>query len=543
MVALFICADQFGAVHNLGTFMLHLSAKVALSALMALVLQQTIRLDVSLVTVGARVTDSRGRDVRGLKAEDFVVTEDGVPQRISFFSDEPQAITLGIVFDRSSSMEANQKIDRAKDAAQALVKVARDGSEFFFIGFNEKVRVVTDFTFDRQEVLSAVAKTEPDGSTSLYDAILEGLTMGSRARLPRQVLVIISDGADQHSTHELREIIDIVRDSATQIYTIGYFSKEEEQLFRSSAEKFSLTNGAEVDNPRLALRRIAEESGALSFFPRSDEELVKAVAQISEDLVTQYSLGFSPPAGDDKTYRQLNVNIKGDRYQIRSRPGYGVREFSRGSSRPKGEGSLAHEMKVERRDGRVVYREDFKDSSSGWPERESARYIGDGYRLSGNDIVVSAGPELKNFKASLSVLVEDTLPPSNPLPRVGERALPTTGIPANPAGGGLVFRHTGSSYYALIIYPPNGLRQGLAVVMHSNTAKPTEMARWPLLNRPSIRRDIQVRCVQRVCEFSEGGAVLGRLNNVAVESGRLGLILSAKGAASFQNLNAEEMEQ
>jgi Ca-activated chloride channel family protein len=521
--------------------MLHLSANVALSALIAVLVQQTIRVDVSLVTVGARVTDSRGRDVRGLKVEDFIVTEDGVRQRISSFSDEPQPITLGIVFDRSSSMEANQKIDRAKDAAQALVQVAREGSEFFFIGFNEKVRVAADFTFNRQEVLSAIANTEPDGSTSLYDAILQGLTMGSRAKLPRQVLVIISDGADQHSTHELQEIIDIVRDSATQIYAIGYFSKEEEQMFRSSAEKFSLTNGAEVDNPRLALRRIAEESGALSFFPRSDEELSKAVAQISEDLVTQYSLGFYPQASDDKTYRQLNVAIKGDQFKIRSRPGYGVREFSSGSRRPKGESTLAHEMKVERRDGRLVYREDFKDSGSGWPDRESARYVGEGYRLSGNDIVVSAGPEFRDFKASLSVSVEDTLPPSNPLPRVGELALPTTGIPGNPAGGGLVFRHTGFSYYALVIYPPNGLRQGFAVVMHSNTTKPTEMARWPLLNRPSMRRDIQVQCAQRVCEFYEGGALLGRLNNVAAESGRLGLVLSARGAASFQNLHADEI--
>ena len=76
--------------------------------------------------------------------------------------------------------------------------------------------------------------------------------------------------------------------------------------------------------------------------------------------------------------------------------------------------------------------------------------------------------------------------------------------------------------------------------MHSNTAKLTEMARWSLLNRPSIRRDIQVQCVERVCEFYEGGALLGRLNNVAAASGRLGLVLSATGSASFQNLFAEQ---
>src|SRR5438045_6354417 len=92
--------------------------------LMALLLlpQDTLQVKVSLITVGVRVTDSRNRYVPNLKAENFTVYDDGVLQKIEFFSAEEQPITLGIVFDHSASMLDNLKIDRAKEAAGALVR-------------------------------------------------------------------------------------------------------------------------------------------------------------------------------------------------------------------------------------------------------------------------------------------------------------------------------------------------------------------------------------------------------------------------------------
>ena len=84
-----------------------------------LFVQDTLRVSVSLVTVGVRVTDG-DRDVRGLKEQDFTVFDDGIPQKIEFFAEAQQPITLGILFDRSDSMRYNEKIDRAKEAALTL---------------------------------------------------------------------------------------------------------------------------------------------------------------------------------------------------------------------------------------------------------------------------------------------------------------------------------------------------------------------------------------------------------------------------------------
>src|SRR5687767_11638035 len=211
--------------------------------LLLLAQEQTLRVKVSLVTVGVRVTDSRGKDVRGLKAGNFSVYEDGVAQKVEFFSSEEQPITLGILLDRSNSMAENSKLERAKEAARSLVDAGRKGSEFFYVTFDDRVKLGADLNTDRKAIDDAIAATSLGGGTSLYDAILEGLRHCSRARLPRQVLVVVSDGYDQHSTHLLEEVIRIVQESQVQIYTIGYYNKGEENLLRQYGEKVTLLNG------------------------------------------------------------------------------------------------------------------------------------------------------------------------------------------------------------------------------------------------------------------------------------------------------------
>src|SRR5436309_11190062 len=92
--------------------------------------QETLRVNVSLVTVGVQVTDRLGRVVRGLKVENFSIFDNGVLQKIEFFSDEEQPITLGILLDRSDSTLSMATLDPAKEAAMALVRTARDGSAY-----------------------------------------------------------------------------------------------------------------------------------------------------------------------------------------------------------------------------------------------------------------------------------------------------------------------------------------------------------------------------------------------------------------------------
>ena len=112
-----------------------------------------------------------------------------------------------------------------------------------------------------------------------------------------------------------------------QIYTIGYYGKEEDRLLRQSGKTVTLLTGEEIDNPRNVLERIARESGAESFFPKSDEDLRNAVVKIASDLRAQYTVSYYPQSSaSEERHHRLKVEVRRGRFKIRARPGYGPME-------------------------------------------------------------------------------------------------------------------------------------------------------------------------------------------------------------------------
>ena len=285
----------------------------------------TLRVGVTMVTVGARITDRNGREVRRLHAEDFSILENDVPQRISFFSEEDQPVSLAILLDKSDSMGQGDKLVHAKTAAIFLEREGHPGNEFLYVPFDARAEVPSAFTTDRRSLELAIIGTSVGGGTSLYDAILAALERLSRARYPRQALVVITDGADQHSLHTLADLLAGVQASQAQVFLIGYFSPEEDLLFRTAREKVTRDDGMLIDNPRLVFSGLAEESGAASFFPRSDDELRQAVEAIVDDLRHQYTLAYYPTSSSlsqDGGYRRIQVRVRRRGVKVRARQGY-----------------------------------------------------------------------------------------------------------------------------------------------------------------------------------------------------------------------------
>jgi Ca-activated chloride channel family protein len=282
----------------------------------------TLRVDVSLVTVGVRVTNSKGREIGGLGAERFTLYEDGVAQQIALFSSEEEPITLCILMDRSRSMEATDKFDRAKEAARLLVESIHPQSEYIYMAFDDQWQFMT-FTQNRNRIRMFIDTTGLGNGTALYDAMLASLQECRRGQYGRRALVAITDGADQHSLHNLDDLIRGLQESQVQLYTIGYFSGNEEEIFRTSGPKVSLEGGKEVDNPKLVFRRLALESGAEDYFPTSDQDLQSAVEEIARDLASQYTLSYYPsdPSPSDR-YRRITVKVNVPGVSVRARQGY-----------------------------------------------------------------------------------------------------------------------------------------------------------------------------------------------------------------------------
>jgi VWFA-related protein len=146
----------------------------------------------------------------------------------------------------------------------------------------------------------------PEGRTSLYDALVEGLDRLDAGSRPRKVLVLVSDGGDNASTASLEEILMRARRSNAAIYTIGLY------------EPFDLDR-----NPRV-LKSLAAATGGERFLPSSAGAVLQACQHIAREIRSGYTIGYVPPDRDGAFHRVRVEVVGADRRKLsaRTRPGY-----------------------------------------------------------------------------------------------------------------------------------------------------------------------------------------------------------------------------
>ena len=233
----------------------------------------------------------------------------------------------------------------------------------------------------------------------------------------------ITDGADQTSRLHLDEVLRAVQHSRAQVYLVGFFDPKEDAVFRSSGKTVTLVSGREIDNPRYAFGRLAEESGAERYFPKSAKELESALRTIARDLETQYILGYYTAGSDLGTqYRRLEVKVRPNGLKVRARHGFSPSEDEESdgpvAATPvivpstetiKGR-LLPYEIKTEHHGDQLIYREDLPDKASGWPEKPGFFLSAGQYHLDSvrpkalnEGLVAANGPWWNDFEASIIV--------------------------------------------------------------------------------------------------------------------------------------------
>lgn len=274
----------------------------------------TIRVDVDLVQVNVTVTDPYGRLVTGLEREHFRVQEDKVQQEILYFSGEDVPISIGVILDLSGSM--SNKYDKARQAALKFMRTANPLDEFLLVSFNERAQLVSRFTSDIENLQSRMMyTTAPKGRTALFDAIYLALSQMRHARHSRKAVLIISDGGDNHSRYNERDIKNFLREADVQLYAIGIYDP---WGYRSTPE--------ERWGPAL-MSELTEMTGGRSFSVQNLNDLPDIAAKISLELRNQYVIGYRPSnREEDGKWRKLKVKVKPPRglppLQVYSRTGY-----------------------------------------------------------------------------------------------------------------------------------------------------------------------------------------------------------------------------
>jgi hypothetical protein len=181
----------------------------------------TMHQDVDEVLQTCAVVDEKGRSVTDLGRGAFHVWEDGVPQPITSFLHQDQPVSLGIIVDNSGSMLDKRALVNA--AALTLLRASNPKDSTFIVNFSDRAFLDQGFTSDIDALNRGLSRSDPRGTTALYDAVAASADeLTNHAKLPRQVLLVITDGADNASRLDLEQAIRRVQNlGGPVVYTIG----------------------------------------------------------------------------------------------------------------------------------------------------------------------------------------------------------------------------------------------------------------------------------------------------------------------------------
>ena len=291
--------------------------------------QQTLKVGTTLVNVFATVRDKHHAIVSGLTKDDFKVYEDGVEQKVAFFSKEMNLpITLAILIDTSGS-EQNLLGAEQEVASQFVQQIMRKKDEGIVINFDTDVNLLADFTEDpalleraiRRAQISALSVggvvtpgTIPNnnvGGTVMYDAIYLACHDELATENGRKVIIALTDAEDEGSKLPMQEAIE----SAQRADTVVYFMLTIDIAgFYNRGQMYS---GASVAN------RIASDTGGRVFSVRSQKSLEKAFDELKDELRDQYILGYYPAnEKHDGAFRKIKVETSREDLKVLARRGY-----------------------------------------------------------------------------------------------------------------------------------------------------------------------------------------------------------------------------
>jgi len=263
------------------------------------------RIESNVVLISATVLDRHNHPVRGLDKENFRLYEDKAEQSIAYFNEEEIPLSLAVVFDKSTSMEA--KLPATRRALAAVLDTANPDDEFSLITFATRPELSMDWTDEAGEVQSRVLFHKPEGRTALLDAIHLALQRMKKASNPRRAIVIFSDGGDNASRYTERGLKRLLEEADVQLYAIDM----------SGSVMMRQRTPEEVAGPGL-LARLCEHAGGRYFAAHNTRDLTRAADQISKELRSQYVLGYIP-AGTIQDGRYHRVQLKLERPEGTSR--------------------------------------------------------------------------------------------------------------------------------------------------------------------------------------------------------------------------------
>ena len=280
-----------------------------------------ISTQVSLVSLFATVRDKNKGIVSNLAQNDFKVYQDNEEQKIAFFSKEVTLpVTLGLLIDTSGS--ERYRLPAEQDAAtRFLERVMKKGDEAMVISFDLDVDLLSDFTDDKHIIERAINKAQVNavggggvvtpgtipshtGGTHFYDAVYLACAEKLGTEAGRKALIIITDAQDEGSKTRLEEAVEAAQRADTVVHVLW--------VHEGGYGRFDVA------------KKLAEETGGRAIEVSNEKKLEQAFDQISEELRSQYQIGYYYPADKPKDggFRKIKVDVANKDFKVLARKGF-----------------------------------------------------------------------------------------------------------------------------------------------------------------------------------------------------------------------------
>jgi Ca-activated chloride channel family protein len=297
--------------------------------------QSTVTVNVNLVDVLFTVLNRRNKLVPELDKSDFKIFDDNVQQEIRYFSKQTDLpLRIGMLLDTSNSIRDRLKFEQDASINFLYSVLRHNKDEAFVMTFDDEPQVLQGFTGDNGLLRDHIMKTRAGGGTDIYDAIYMACAKilshpprpaGDQPDVVRRVMILISDGEDNLSTHTRSEAIEMAQITDVVIYTIStnteWISVVQNDANTGGRLKYHLT-----DNDKI-LDTLASETGGRAFFPYRVDDLDQSFQDIGDELRNQYSIAYAPTNSTlDGRYHKIRIDTPDHKgYQVRARQGYFAR--------------------------------------------------------------------------------------------------------------------------------------------------------------------------------------------------------------------------
>jgi Ca-activated chloride channel family protein len=272
------------------------------------------RAGADVVSVEASVRRDR-RAVTGLKAADFELLDNGVPQQISDVSYEKLPIDVTVLLDVSASVTGGTLEELRSAVRQVRTDLAPE-DRLRLIVFNMGIRRLVDFDDPPANVERALASAQGEGSSAVFDAVAVALT-AAEAPGRRRLVILFSDGQDSSSISDVETLLDIAKRSTPTLAVILGSSSVE-----GPASLFRATRAAAPETVGALYERLAGETGGMVAVVKPGENLTSRFRRMVQDFRSSYVLYFTPKGVERAGVHTLDVRVKRNGAEVRARRSY-----------------------------------------------------------------------------------------------------------------------------------------------------------------------------------------------------------------------------